>query len=711
MIFLALALMALIVITQLFTNQSTRKLNQGNQEAVETFRLSNSNREVVNLSQGLFSKLSKTDVPVDSIRSARLSDSVIILGFKANNLSEAIAKSGHPHLADELNQLVSRQIELSHQILVALNSGNKSRQALFADSLTNSRVDVQINSKCLEVQRQLEINLEETLDSNSILVGRLSNYSRILAIVAIIAIVIMANIIIKRQFQQQKLIENLKEAEMVARRSKNAKEEFLANMSHELRTPLNSLVGFGNLLKDTPLNPQQQEFVSIINSSSFNLLNIVNDVLDLSKIEAGKLRITREPFQLSVLLRKLEFLFSEALMEKNLRYDWEVEKDIPETLIGDSNRLEQILVNLLGNAIKFTNHGMVSLNVGIVWQDEENKCFKLGFTMKDTGVGIPASKVPVIFERFEQLEGTATRSHGGAGLGLTIVKSLVENMGGTISVFSEVGAGSEFHFTCVFDRADARPIADIDTGSISTGATLSDLRVLLVEDNKANQVLLKHILNKFNLNLAFAENGLLALQILEKQPFDLILMDIQMPEMDGYTAIGKLRGEMKLQTPVIAMTAYVSENVVEKCLRAGFNDYLAKPIEEHLLVEKLSKYAVMQLPLPVGSDLGYLNNLLGGDQNAIQEILTEMKTQWEIDRADFKIAVSAGDIKEIKRIFHRMKSTFSPLGPDHKIYELIQMSSRKVSGEADEGAALAESREMIDQINTSINPILKEHLV
>ena len=714
MVFLALALMVLIVITQLFTNKSTQALTYGNKQAVETFKLNNRNQIIVNLSFDLQSKLSNPNLYMDEARRGRLTDSLTVMGYNTTILASAIKKSGHIDLANEINELINSQLNLCLYILVTFQTENPAKRAVLTDSLRKAQFGDKVYAKCLQVQKELENNLQNTLVTNSEQAGKLSAYSRILALVAIIAIVIMANIIIRRQSQQLKLIHELKAAESAALKSKNAKDQFLANMSHELRTPLNALVGFGNLLKGTPLNFQQKEYVNIISSSSYNLLNIVNDVLDLSKIEAGKLRIKSQPFNLQELFKNIELMFSESIADKGLLYEWHIDDKVPEMLKGDSSRLEQILVNLIGNAIKFTSNGVIRLYAGLVWTDTKQNAYKLGFTVKDTGIGIPKDKIQAVFERFEQLEHITTREHGGTGLGLTIVKSLVENLGGTISVYSEVGVGSEFNFTCVFGKVDGNEKVEEISKKTKTLYSFDGIRILAVEDNKANQVLIKHMLQKYDLNLSISPNGINAIDLLKKEKFDLILMDIQMPVMDGYTAIDKLRNELKLITPIIAMTAYVSEAEMQKCLASGFNDYLAKPIEEHALVNLISKYVAAQTVLisenGKRNDLDYLKDLLGGDGAAIDEILNEMHHQWERDRADLTSAVSAKDIREVKRILHRMKSTFSPLGPDHIIYALISAASKRINDNREYKIIPEEFERLTANITSCLQTIEQEHV-
>ncbi|MFV0604505.1 MAG: ATP-binding protein [Niabella sp.] len=671
MVFLTLALMGLIIITQLFTNTSTKALNKGNIQTVETFKINNRMQTLVNISFDLQSKLYDPVILTDSVRRKQITDSITILGYNTSVLHNAITKLGYKSYANKIDSFVKLQVNDALFVVVAAQTGNIEKRDSLARILYKSQLGDKVYSSCLEVQKLLEKHLDLNLKKNTAQAGALTTYNRILAIIAIVAILILATIIIIRQSDQLKFIEHLKAAEIAALKSKNAKDEFVANMSHELRTPLNALIGFSNLLNQTPLDKKQKEYVDVIRTGGYNLLNIVNDVLDLSKIEAGKLKIVNKPFNIANVLQNIERMFSATIVEKNLTYEWHIDEKIPMDLKGDAERLRQILINLIGNAIKFTSEGSIQLNIGIVWIDEDSGMYKLGFTIKDTGSGIPKEKVHTIFERFEQLEHATTRQHGGTGLGLTIVKNLVEKMGGSISVYSEEGVGSEFSFTCIFEKAGSSQFPGEDQEE-SKHPSLNNVSVLAAEDNKANQTLLKHLLSKHNIKLTIVDNGHLAIESLNTAQYNLIFMDLQMPVMDGYTAINIIKSKIDNLVPIIAMTAYVSEDEIKKCFDAGFDDYLPKPIEEKVLLDIISKHThtpTKKTANIIGKDLDYLKELIGDDPQAINEIIEEMREQWGVDKTELENAIIENNIFEIKRILHRIKSTFSPLGPMHKIYK------------------------------------------
>ncbi len=668
LVFLTLGLMSLILITQLFTNKSIFALKKSNLQAVETFKINNRLQKIANFSFDLQSKLGNPNLVADEFRRIRLTDSLTMLGYNASIL---INELGENNFTKNIDWYVTDQLGLSFQILANHQYGKLAKQAVYADSLRSSNPGEKIYSNCLEIQKSLENSLQQVLTTNSNLAGKLSGYNRILAVFAILAVIILATLVIRKQSQQLVLIENLKNAESAALKSKNAKEEFLANMSHELRTPLNALIGFGNLLSETNLDEKQKEYLKIIQSGSNNLLNIVNDVLDLSKIEAGKLEFKKEPFNLEALFKNLELLFSDAISQKSLYYQWYIDHNIPKVLKGDADRLQQVLINLISNGIKFTNTGGLKINTALVWSENSTNEVKIGITVKDTGVGIPSEKIQSVFERFEQLENVTTRQHGGTGLGLTIVKNLVEKMGGSMSVYSEEGKGSEFSFTCIFEKCSEKEV-EKDDYVVAEAPELHSYSILIVEDNKANQLFLKYLLEKYKPAVFFADDGLQAIELLKNNKYDLILMDIQMPKLDGFDTLSKIKKDFKAVPPVIAMTAYVSEQDIKKCREAGFDDYIAKPIDESALIEKILSFLPSVYNNSNNNDsLTYLKTLVGDDDVVIKEILTEMKTQWKLDVQDLWAAVEAGNQEGAKRVLHRIKSTFSPLGSDSTVYQFI----------------------------------------
>lgn len=399
---------------------------------------------------------------------------------------------------------------------------------------------------------------------------------------------IEANKIAKKSLKEanealEELMRTRKELEELMK----VKEQFLANMSHEIRTPMNAIVGFTSLLLKTKLTAEQRQYINAVKTSGENLLVIINDILDFSKIQSGKFVFEQIEFRLSQVISTLTEMMLSKSTEKNIRLTTRVDKSIYDHLIGDPTRLNQIFLNLVGNAIKFTEKGEVKITVDLLSDQED--MVELKFSVIDTGIGIPKNKLMTIFEGFTQASNETTRKYGGTGLGLTIVKQLIELQKGTISVESKEGEGSTFSFILKYKKnlhpeSKKRQIEEKEPESIP------GLNILLVEDNLLNQILAKKVLTDWKWKVEVAENGVIALEKLSNNEFDLILMDIQMPEMDGYEATRRIRSTFKppkSDIPIIAMTAHALAGEAEKCLSIGMDEYISKPFDKKVLYSKI----------------------------------------------------------------------------------------------------------------------------
>lgn len=391
---------------------------------------------------------------------------------------------------------------------------------------------------------------------------------------------------------RKRVEQELIKAKQLTEETSRTKEQFLANMSHEIRTPMNAIIGFARLLLKENLTSEQKKYIEAIYNSGENLLVVVNDILDFSKISSGKMKLEEAPFSLSEVVNNIMEMFWLKAKEKNIIFSSEIENDVPLSLVGDSVRLTQVLINLLSNAFKFTEHGYIYLNIR---QLEQNDHFvELQYTIEDTGIGIPEDKLESIFDSFTQATSSTTRRFGGTGLGLTIVKNIVELQSGHIKVMSKEGKGSTFIITCKYKKNNAAEQSETLLTNSSDIENYTELlrgvKVLIVEDNHLNQLLAKAVLTKANCIVDIAENGLIAIEKLKIKQFDIVLMDIQMPEMDGYEATKHIRtlSEKPLaDIPIIAMTAHALHTEVEKCLGIGMNDYISKPFKTKDLYGKI----------------------------------------------------------------------------------------------------------------------------
>lgn len=469
------------------------------------------------------------------------------------------------------------------------------------------------------------------------------------------------------------------EAKQKAEDAVKAKQQFLSNMSHEIRTPMNAIIGFTKVVLKTDLSVKQREYLQAIKVSGDALIVLINDILDLAKVDSGKMTFEARPFKMASSISSMLHLFEIKIQEKNLKLIKEYDTNIPEVLLGDPVRLHQIILNLVSNALKFTNKGFIRVGVKLLEQNKDS--VTINFSVTDTGIGIAEYKLEKIFENFQQATSGTSRLYGGTGLGLAIVKQLVEAQKGSIIVKSELMKGSVFSFTLHFLKTQEESFKEKSTMEINT--EIKNIRVLVVEDIALNQLLMKTLLDEFGFERDIASNGKIAIEKLEANTYDIILMDLQMPEMNGFEATEFIRNEMKSTIPIIALTADVTTADVAKCVAVGMNDYIAKPVDERVLYSKImelvraSNSEKLNKNLNVkGRDgikhtnLTYLLQKTKSDKELMMEIISLYLEQTPPLIMAMKQSLRDKDWHALQVTAHKMIPSFSIVGI-HKDFELM----------------------------------------
>lgn len=463
----------------------------------------------------------------------------------------------------------------------------------------------------------------------------------------------------------------------IAERAIYAKDSFLANMSHEIRTPLNAIIGFTDLIAKTELSTIQKEYIENVQTAGENLMLIINDILDLSKIESGQLIIESQPFNLKSALKHTYELLKVKVPE-HIEFNLFLDADMPDMAMGDRGRLNQILTNLAGNAIKFTPDGDITIAVKKIAENDTS--FTLRFSVKDTGIGINEDKLVTIFDRFTQAEESTTRRFGGTGLGLNIVKQLVELQQGVINVKSTPGKGSEFYFILSFGKAFTGP--EIIAKTEEQQKPMSKLSVLLFEDNILNQKLAKSVIDEFGFDLDIANNGEEGIEMFLQKDYDLILMDLQMPVKDGYQTTEHIRCELKSDIPIIAMTAHSLVGEQQKCFDIGMNGYVPKPFKQADLLNEINR-VMTKKPAEnfKGINLSYLIEMSCGDQNFVHEMIGLFIKKVPAEIELLEKAISTNDFDAVKKISHNMKSSLPIFKLDELLNHLSLLEKQAIDGE------------------------------
>lgn len=474
--------------------------------------------------------------------------------------------------------------------------------------------------------------------------------------------------------EQKRLEKELERALVNAQEASEAKAAFLANMSHEIRTPLNGIIGMMRELSKENLSERQNSYLSSARKASQHLLAIINNILDISKIEAGELQLEQSHFSIREVMTDVARILENQASERGIEFNVRVDDFVSAAFVGDATRIRQILINLAGNAIKFTEKGFVEIQCYAIQVNKYHQ--ELTFSIKDTGVGMEDDFIAKVFTKFQQEDKSSSRRFGGTGLGMAITKELVELMNGTIVVRSEKGRGTDVQVRLTLPTGDPK---HIEPGTLlPEQVTLHHKSVLLVEDNEMNRLVAINALAPYNMIISEAENGQQAIDLLQKENFDVILMDLQMPVMGGLEATRILRKVLKVDTPVIALTANAFKSEIDTCMEAGMTDYVIKPFEEKTLVQAICKaFASQYAELQVGNvlddqlgdvagnhlyDLSKLKTLSRGNEDFVLKMLGLFVDMMPRSLAEISNSLENGDIVTLKRVMHRIKPSVDNMG-------------------------------------------------
>ncbi|MEI6455744.1 MAG: ATP-binding protein, partial [bacterium] len=482
---------------------------------------------------------------------------------------------------------------------------------------------------------------------------------------------------LRLQSAQKEILEQKERAEQ----SERFKQQFLANMSHEIRTPMNAVMGMTSLLIDKNPRTDQQYYLEGIKKSSDILLHIINDILDLSKIESGKMELEKTDFSLHQTVEQVLTTLRHKADEKGLHLLSDIDKSIPDVLIGDPVRLNQIILNLAGNAIKFTEKGSVQIKVELASGDP-SVIMNIRFSVIDTGIGIPKDKLEMVFESFKQASSSDTRKYGGTGLGLSISRQLVELYGGEIKIDSEEGAGTAFSFVLNFEKGSGERLQQQqDAHANIDGRILDGLKILIADDNEYNRIVAEDTLrSKARLTIETASDGREAIELLKVNDFDVILMDVQMPEMNGFEATRFIREHLpspRKDVPIIALTASVLRTDLDKCRQAGMNSYIPKPFHASQLIRGIAEVLDIKIrtlegtgeaeekvssDLETVTDMTYLYSFCEGDRKKMQKYITMFLQSAPPLLARVNEVLAAGDFEEVANQLHGFKTKFIMMG-------------------------------------------------
>lgn len=684
----------LIVFLQFNSNKNIDDFIDSNDELLAELSLKDNFQKLRTNLANRENKIRGVVIRTDKIPDAELkADSIETIKLLAN-IDELKTDSFMTPLIADLRSLVNEKLAASNEILQAYEHFGKAAAEKIIIQSNNNKLTGFFNTKVTQLDSLHEKKVLTIINSADKKGREAKVMGTIMGLIASVVSIFTFIFIIYKVREQASLINRLHKSEKEATRSAVVKENFLANMSHEIRTPVNAIIGFTHILKRRNLDDGSKKIVETIHRSGESLLTIVNDILDISKIEAGMMRIEAAPFVPRDVLRTVDALFLQKANNKGLNFKTEITADVPEVLIGDATRLLQVIVNLTANAIKFTNEGQITVVLKSLKVIDDN--MQLGITVTDTGIGIAPDKMADIFKRFQQAEDSVTRKYGGTGLGLTIVKDLVQLQNGIINVESNGGYGTTFNVMLPYGIAynEAAVPGNNLLQQTKNSETNKALKILVAEDNEANQSLIQYLLQEWGCEVHIVSNGEEAIAQLKQQSFDIILMDVQMPVKDGYSTVQEIRNVLKLAIPVIAMTAHAMPGQREKCLASGMTDYIAKPIDEDKLRSMLNTIVTSNVasgqkiktavPLPHYTyiNLHYMKEVSNGNIEYERLVTGQFLKLAPLNLASIRNAFDNAEYAQMRAAAHNMKTTVSIMGLNEQMSSFLDFFEYEEISEA-----------------------------
>ncbi len=646
-----------------------------------------------------------------NLRSYIISNGSGLLGDLGSNISGAREKldlimamsAGLPEVPGgigRLQDLIEKKIGFSEAVLDSFSRSGEEA----AIQLINTREGLRLRDSIIRITselRQLERqNITQTIAINRNEAQEVSQIDYLSTLLAT-GIVLLALFYFLRSIEYRRTTQlKLEEARQEAEHSARIKEQFVANMSHEIRTPLHAVISFSEMLTDAGLNHKQQELAEGIQLSGENLLTIVNDILDFSKLEAGMVQLEKIPFQIEDSWEYLKKIFGVKARAKGLHLSFNNFPDTPPLLLGDPSRLHQILINLIGNALKFTEEGGIQIWAHLYPIAPNRRLLEV--KVVDSGIGIETERLNTIFERFQQGEAAISRRFGGTGLGLAIVKQLAELQGGSISCHSQIGQGSTFTVRIPYPLATLTAPTTPQPGRNAHGESPPHFRrVLLAEDNTLNRRIMALLFQELGYPFELARDGQEAIQLSEQYEYDLIFLDINMPGADGYTVARQLRSGHSQDALIFGISAHSGTGIKEKCVSAGMNDYLTKPFRKQELLNLLALHSqsgrvAEAIPATENSshqeetliDFDYLHSLANGKPERMREMADIFLNQIPKEFALLKAAGSKGDFSSFAGLAHSMRSTVAYMGMAHSLGPVLQQLEEEAKKAGSENKAI-----------------------